>query len=87
MYFSFLSVRISSGLQLFALLGLGLILAVERVGAQADLAVTVTGPASAVYTNDLIFYGVNVVNLGPNNASNVMNFTRQPIAPVVPMKK
>ena len=32
---------------------------------------TVTGPASAVYTNDLIFYGINVVNLGPNTASNV----------------
>ena len=70
MYFSFLSVRIPSVLRLFALLGLGLILAVERVEAQADLAVTVTGPASAVYTNDLIFYSVSVVNLGPSTASN-----------------
>ena len=65
------SVKISSGLQLFALLVLGLMLVVGRVEAQADLAVTVTGPASAVYTNDLIFYAVNVVNLGPRAASNV----------------
>jgi uncharacterized repeat protein (TIGR01451 family) len=78
MYFSFLR-RIPSGLRLFALLVLGLILAVERVDAQADLAVTVTGPASAVYTNDLIFYGVNVTNLGPNTASNVFLINRLPL--------
>ena len=39
---------------------------------QADLAVAMTGPASAVFTNDWMTYGVNVTNLGPASASNVM---------------
>ena len=39
---------------------------------QADLAVGVTGPPSAVFTNDLMTYGVNVTNLGPSTAPNVM---------------
>jgi uncharacterized repeat protein (TIGR01451 family) len=68
---SFINVRIPFGLRLFTLLVLGLMLAVERIEAQADLAVTVTGPASVVYTNDLIFYSVSVVNQGPSSASNV----------------
>ena len=38
---------------------------------QADLAVAMTGPA-VVFTNDWVTYGVNVTNLGPASASNVM---------------
>jgi uncharacterized repeat protein (TIGR01451 family) len=38
---------------------------------QADLAVAMTVPASAVYTNDWMTYGVNVTNLGPASAPNV----------------
>ena len=39
--------------------------------AQADLAVAMTGPPSAVFVNDSMTYGVNVTNLGPASASNV----------------
>ena len=39
---------------------------------QADLAVAITGPASTVFTNDWMIYGVSVTNLGPDSASNVM---------------
>jgi uncharacterized repeat protein (TIGR01451 family) len=39
---------------------------------QADLAVAMTGPSSAVFTNDWMTYGVSVTNLGPSAASNVM---------------
>jgi uncharacterized repeat protein (TIGR01451 family) len=39
---------------------------------QADLAVGMTVPASAVFTNDWMVYGVNVTNFGPSAASNVM---------------
>jgi uncharacterized repeat protein (TIGR01451 family) len=38
---------------------------------QADLAVAMTGPA-VVFTNDWVNYAVNVTNLGPASASNVM---------------
>jgi uncharacterized repeat protein (TIGR01451 family) len=38
---------------------------------QADLAVAMTVPASAVYTNDWMVYGVNVTNLGPDTASGI----------------
>ena len=38
----------------------------------ADLAVAMTGPPSAVFTNDWMTYGVSVTNLGPSAASNVM---------------
>jgi len=38
----------------------------------ADLAVAMTGPSSEVFTNDYMTYGVNVTNLGPASASNVM---------------
>jgi uncharacterized repeat protein (TIGR01451 family) len=38
----------------------------------ADLAVSMTGPAQAVITNDLMTYGVTVSNLGPDSASNVV---------------
>ena len=38
----------------------------------ADLAVAITGPPSAVFTNDWMTYGVSVTNLGPSSASNVM---------------
>jgi uncharacterized repeat protein (TIGR01451 family) len=38
----------------------------------ADLAVAITVPASAVFTNDWMVYGVSVTNLGPNSATNVM---------------
>jgi uncharacterized repeat protein (TIGR01451 family) len=37
----------------------------------ADLAVAVTGPAAAVFTNDWMVYGVSVTNLGPGTATNV----------------
>jgi uncharacterized repeat protein (TIGR01451 family) len=40
--------------------------------AQADLAVAMTGPSSAVFTNDWMTYGVSVTNLGPSTASDVM---------------
>ena len=40
--------------------------------AQADLAVGMTGPATLVFSNDWMVYGVNVTNLGPSNAPNVM---------------
>jgi uncharacterized repeat protein (TIGR01451 family) len=39
--------------------------------AQADLAVSMTGPAQAVITNDFVAYGVTVSNLGPSDASGV----------------
>jgi uncharacterized repeat protein (TIGR01451 family) len=39
---------------------------------QADLAVGMTAPASAVFTNDWMVYGVSVTNLGPNTVPNVM---------------
>jgi uncharacterized repeat protein (TIGR01451 family) len=38
----------------------------------ADLAVSIAGPASTVFTNDWMTYGVSVTNLGPSAASNVM---------------
>ena len=38
---------------------------------QADLAVAMTVPASAVFTNDWMVYGVSVTNLGPDTASGV----------------
>jgi uncharacterized repeat protein (TIGR01451 family) len=38
----------------------------------ADLAVAMTGPSSAVFTNDWMTYGVSVTNLGPSTASDVM---------------
>jgi uncharacterized repeat protein (TIGR01451 family) len=38
---------------------------------QADLAVTMTVPASAVYTNDWMVYGVSVTNQGPGAAPGV----------------
>ncbi|MGO9585669.1 MAG: hypothetical protein ACLP2Y_05700 [Limisphaerales bacterium] len=38
---------------------------------QADLAVGMTVPASTVFTNDWMVYGVSVTNLGPNTAPNV----------------
>jgi uncharacterized repeat protein (TIGR01451 family) len=38
---------------------------------QADLVVAMTGP-TVVFTNDWVNYGVNVTNLGPASASNVM---------------
>ncbi|HVU28594.1 MAG TPA: DUF11 domain-containing protein [Verrucomicrobiae bacterium] len=38
---------------------------------EADLGVSITGPAQAVITNDWMTYGVNATNLGPNTASNV----------------
>ena len=37
----------------------------------ADLAVAITGPASQVFSNDWMTYGVNVTNLGPGAAPNV----------------
>jgi uncharacterized repeat protein (TIGR01451 family) len=45
---------------------------VTNAVSEADLAVAITGPASAVFTNDWMVYGVNVTNLGPDTASNVM---------------
>ena len=37
-----------------------------RTATLADLAVAMTGPPSAVFTNDWMVYGVNVTNLGPS---------------------
>lgn len=37
----------------------------------ADLAVAMTGPASQVFTNDWMVYGVSVTNLGPGTATGV----------------
>jgi len=37
----------------------------------ADVAVAIAGPASAVFTNDWMVYGVNVTNLGPGTVSGV----------------
>jgi uncharacterized repeat protein (TIGR01451 family) len=39
---------------------------------QADLGVTMTAPAQAVITGDLMTYGVIVTNLGPDDAPNVI---------------
>lgn len=44
----------------------------QVITAQADLGVTLTGPAQAVITNDFITYGVTVTNLGPSAAPNVV---------------
>lgn len=38
----------------------------------ADLGVVIAVPAQSVITNDVTTYGVNVTNLGPSTASNVM---------------
>jgi uncharacterized repeat protein (TIGR01451 family) len=38
---------------------------------QADLGVTLTGPAQAVIVNDLMTYGVTATNLGPDDAPGV----------------
>jgi uncharacterized repeat protein (TIGR01451 family) len=38
----------------------------------ADLAVAVTGPAAAVFTNDRMAYGISVTNLGPGTATNIL---------------
>jgi uncharacterized repeat protein (TIGR01451 family) len=38
----------------------------------ADLTVAMTGPASQVFTNDWMVYGVNVTNLGPGTAPSVL---------------
>ena len=43
----------------------------EIFTAQADLAVSITGPPQAVITNDITFYTVNVTNLGPSDVPNV----------------
>ncbi|MFZ0827663.1 MAG: DUF11 domain-containing protein [Verrucomicrobiia bacterium] len=38
----------------------------------ADLAVAMTGPSALVYSNDWMVYGINVTNLGPSDAPNVI---------------
>jgi uncharacterized repeat protein (TIGR01451 family) len=40
--------------------------------ASADLAIALSGPTSSIITNDWMSYGVTVVNLGTNDASNVI---------------
>jgi uncharacterized repeat protein (TIGR01451 family) len=45
---------------------------VTNIVTQADLGVSMTGPAQAVITNDLMTYGVTVTNLGPSAAPNVI---------------
>ncbi len=45
---------------------------VTNVVVAADLGVTLTGPAQAVITNDLMTYGVAVTNAGPSAAPGVM---------------
>ncbi len=57
-----------------AFLGFGSLAPVVQVtnpAVVADLAVAITGPAAAVFTNDWMVYGVSVTNLGPGNATNV----------------
>jgi uncharacterized repeat protein (TIGR01451 family) len=44
----------------------------QVITAQADLGVSMTGPAQAVITNDLMTYGVTVTNSGPDAAPNVV---------------
>jgi uncharacterized repeat protein (TIGR01451 family) len=58
---------------------------------QANLAVAMTGPASAVFTNDWMVYGVNVTNLGPATATGVFltntlptNVVFQSVSPASP---
>lgn len=43
----------------------------QIITAQADLAVSISGPPQAVITNDISFYTVNVTNLGPSSVPNV----------------
>lgn len=43
----------------------------QIITAEADLAVSITGPPQAVITNDLSYYTVNVTNLGPSAVPNV----------------
>jgi uncharacterized repeat protein (TIGR01451 family) len=43
----------------------------NAVPTQADLGVTLTGPAQAVIVNDLMTYGVTVTNLGPDDAPDL----------------
>jgi len=45
---------------------------VQVVTTQADLGVAMFGPNQVVVTNDLMTYGVTVMNLGPNAAPNVV---------------
>ena len=44
---------------------------VDVIRANADLGVTITGPASGVLVNDLVTYRLTVTNLGPDAAPNV----------------
>jgi uncharacterized repeat protein (TIGR01451 family) len=45
---------------------------VTNVVVQADLGVAVSGPNLPVITNDLMTYGLTVINLGPNDAPGVI---------------
>jgi uncharacterized repeat protein (TIGR01451 family) len=45
---------------------------VQVITAQADLGVAMAGPNQAVVTNDLMTYGVTVMNFGPSAAPNVV---------------
>ncbi len=44
----------------------------QVITAQADLGVAMSGPNQAVVTNDLMTYGVTVMNFGPSAAPNVI---------------
>ena len=44
----------------------------QVIAGRSDLAVTMSGPASAVYPGDLMNYGVTATNLGPDDAPGVI---------------
>ena len=52
--------------------GTNVVTQVTNIVIQADLGVAIAVPKTAIITNDLMVYGVNVTNLGPNAAPGVM---------------
>ncbi len=52
--------------------GTNVVTQVTNIVIQADLGVAIAVPKTAIITNDLMVYGVNVTNFGPNAAPGVM---------------